>query len=499
MTRGLAVALAALCLGAAAPAAQAAHSLRIGIADDSVLLDPPETAAATVARWKALGIDVARLHVRWVAIAPAPNAHQPPAHFHASDPDDPHYNWGALDRAIGLLKDAGIEPLLAVTGSGPLWSSSDPSLGDPRWRPSPRRFAAFATAVARRYRDAVTDYIVWNEPNQAGWLQPQFNCRGRACTPASPNIYRRLFNAAAPAIRAADPDAQVLAGALAPRGADPDARNSAMRPLTFLRAFGCVDDRYRPVRSGPCEDFQAPLIDGLAYHPHGVLRSPSQRNPQHDEAAIADLGRLETVIDRVSAHGGLRCTCPGLVPIHLTEFGYQTNPPDPYQGVSPAEQARWLQEAGYRAWRDPRIKTLVQYEWRDDPLQVRGRGASAYAGWQSGLLYADSRAKPALSAFAAPFWVQARPGQAGVTLWGQVRPGGAHTVSLERRLPGRAWRTLETVQTDAFGAFTAQLVLPGAAELRFSYEADALGTDRTRSVASQPVAVRRSLGVLPPT
>jgi hypothetical protein len=497
MRRALAGLAAALCAGAAMPASSpAAHSLRIGIADDGVLFHAPD-AAATVAKWKALGIDVARVHVRWVSIAPAPDARRPPRRFHASDPDDPRYNWGALDHAVALLGAAGIEPIFAVTGSGPVWSSSRPSLDNPRWRPSPQRFASFATAVARRYGDVVSDYILWNEPDQAGWLQPQFHCRGTRCTPESPHIYRHLVNAAAPAIRRADPGAQILAGALAPRGSDPHARNSAMRPLTFLRAFGCVNARYHRMRHGRCAGFHAPLVDGISYHPHGVLRSPSQRNPQRDEAAFADLGRLEFVIDRIAAHGGLLCTCTGRIPIHLTEFGYQTNPPDPYQGVSLAEQQRWLQEAGYRAWRDPRIKTLVQYEWRDDPLQRKAsRGPSAYAGWQSGLLFADGRPKPVLDAFANPFWVQARPGLATVTLWGQVRPGDAHTVSIERRLPGRAWRALEDVPTDDFGVFTTDLVLPGEAELRFAYTVPDLL--RTRTAASPPVTVRRSVGVVAP-
>jgi hypothetical protein len=497
MKRALAGLCAALCLGAAAPASSlAAHSLRIGIADDGVLFHEPD-AARVVAEWKALGIDVARIHVRWVSVAPAPNAKRPPRGFDASDPDDPRYNWGGVDRAIGLLQDAGIEPILAVTGSGPLWTSSRPALGNPRWRPNPHRFAQFATAVARRYGDQVTDYIVWNEPDQAGWLQPQFVCRHGRCTPESPHIYRHLLNAAGPAIRRADPTSEILAGALAPRGSDPRSRNSAMRPLTFLRAFGCVNNRYRPMRHGRCARFHAPLIDGISYHPHGVLRSPSQRNPQRDEAAFADLGRLEFVIDHVARNGGMNCTCLGPIPIHLTEFGYQTNPPDPYQGVSPAEQARWLQEAGYRAWRDPRIKTLVQYEWRDDPLLRKSpntRSASAYAGWQSGLLYADSRPKPALSAFANPFFVHARPGDDTVTLWGQVRPGDAHAVSIERRLRGRAWRTLETLETDPFGAFETQLTLPGLAELRFAYTVPG----STRSKASESVTVRRSVGVVVP-
>jgi hypothetical protein len=487
-----------IALAAGAVPAHAAHSLRIGIADDGVLLHESPTTASTVAQWKALGIDVVRLHVRWGSIAPAPASRRAPDGFQASDPDDPHYNWGAIDRAIALLKEAGIEPLLAVTGSGPLWSSSVPSLGNARYRPDPHKYAAFATAVARRYREMVSEYIIWNEPNQPGWLQPQFTCHARRCAPESPHIYRRLFAAGAGAIRAVDPGARVLAGALAPRASgDPHSRNSAMRPLTFLRAFGCVSDRYRPVRAGPCRGFQPALVDGISYHPHGVLRSPSEANPQRDEAAIADLGRLETVIDRVRAHRGLRCTCSGPVPLHLTEFGYQTNPPDPYQGVAPAVQARWLQEAAYRAWRDPRIKTLVQYEWRDDPLQVNGPGARAYSGWQSGLLFADSRPKPALAAFPNPFWVQARPGHATATIWGQVRPGDSHYVRVERRLPGRPWRSLETLLTDAYGTFSEQLVLPPVADLRFSYDVQPVGMGRLRTVQSQTLTVRRKVGVLP--
>ena len=113
---------------------------------------------------------------------------------------------------------------------------------------------------------------------------------------------------------------------------------------------------------------------------------------------------------------------------------------------------------------------------------------------RQGLLYADDRPKPALNAFANPFFVAAQPGSASVTLWGQVRPGGAHDVSIERRLPGRSWRALETVETDAFGAFTTQLELPGLAELRFAYDLPG----RARATASQPVTVRRSVGVVPP-
>src|SRR5204863_173550 len=71
MRRALAGLCAALCVGAVAPASSlASHSLRIGIADDGVLFHAPD-AAEIVAQWKALGVDLARVHVRWVSVAPA--------------------------------------------------------------------------------------------------------------------------------------------------------------------------------------------------------------------------------------------------------------------------------------------------------------------------------------------------------------------------------------------------------------------------------------------
>src|SRR3954466_11951568 len=41
--------------------------------------------------------------------------------------------------------------------------------------------------------------------------------------------------------------------------------------------------------------------------------------------------------------------------IWLTEFGYQTNPPDQFLGVSKATQARYLADAALRAYLAPRV------------------------------------------------------------------------------------------------------------------------------------------------
>ena len=182
MRRALAGLCAALCLGAAAPASSvaarfAAHRDRRRRRRSSTRRTPPRSWRS----WKALGIDVARIHVRWVSIAPAPNARRPPRGFDPSNPNDPHYNWGPLDHAIGLLA----ERRDRADPGGDWLGPAVVVVAARRWatRAGGRRRAAsrqFATAVARRYGDVVTDYILWNEPDQAGWLQPQFSCRGDA-------------------------------------------------------------------------------------------------------------------------------------------------------------------------------------------------------------------------------------------------------------------------------------------------------------------------------
>ena len=138
---------------------------------------------------------------------PAGGAVKKPAGFNAKDPADEGYSWGALDTAVNTVRATGMRVMLTITGPGPLWASTDPGKRNPRWIPSAGAYADFARAVATRYRDQVDRYLIWNEPNQHGWLQPQWECdqRRRNCTAVSPHVYRSLVRAASPVIHAADP------------------------------------------------------------------------------------------------------------------------------------------------------------------------------------------------------------------------------------------------------------------------------------------------------
>ena len=471
--------LALLC---AAPAS-ASPDLEIGMEDQRLLLSGEADRLETARAWKAAGADHVRLHARWSEAAPAVRR----AGFDGRNHLDPQYQWGRLDAAIAAAREAGLRVVLTITGPGPNWTSRSPARRNPRYKPDARQFGAFATAVATRYRDGVDRYLVWNEPNQPGWLEPQSDCRtlarairirGRAkptrrlCTPAAPHIYRGLLAAATPAIKAADPGAQVLAGELAPIGRAPTTPRTPLAPLPFLRAMACVDERYRRIRGGPCRGFKAPYADAIGHHPHGVQLGPDESNPDQTFAQIADLDRLFRTLDRLTRMRRLQApaTSGRKFDVHLTEFGYQTSPPDHAIGVTLDEQAKFLQQAAYLSWRHPRIRSLIQYQWHDEPARYRARGVLAYAGWQSGLHFVDGRPKPALAAFTAPFIVE-RTG-ATTRFWGQVRPGEAHTVTLLRRPQGgSAFEPVAQAPTDVHGAWTLTLPLSTPAEYRFIWEA----------------------------
>src|SRR6476469_524388 len=214
--------LAAL-LFLAAPARAAGP--QVGIADDRVLLNGGAEADAAIKEWTELGVQTVRIYALWSRIA-------------TNSPSGSN-DWGLLDHAVDRVTAAGMEPILTITGPGPLWVSRRSERGEPRYDPDPKLFGKFAGQVAARYADRVNRYIVWNEPNLGGWLRPQGQCTGSRCTPVAPHIYRSLVQAAYPAVHAADSTAQVLIGAMSSRGSTLHTENSNERPMFFLRALGC--------------------------------------------------------------------------------------------------------------------------------------------------------------------------------------------------------------------------------------------------------------------
>jgi hypothetical protein len=80
----------------------------------------------------------------------------------------------------------------------------------------------------------------------------------------------------------------------------------------------------------------------------------------------------------------------GPKPIWLTEYGYQTNPPDRIFGVTLSKQAKYLTQAVAVARANPRIDLFLWFLLRDE---------ERLSGWQSGLTTFDGKRKPSFDAF----------------------------------------------------------------------------------------------------
>ena len=433
---------AALCALLAAPGtALASRDAEVSIMDDQLLLGRSQ---AHIDRqmdvFRALGVDRVRVSAFWNGNAPG--GRRRPAGFDPSNHEDPRYTWSALDRVVSTAASRGLKVMISITTPAPAWATGGRG---GLWQPSPAEFGAYAGAVAARYAQLADQFGISNEPNQGGWLQPQSTRRGLV----SPHHYRAMVRAAYPRIKAAAPGSVAMIGNLASSGSAARGRRAPIRPLAFLRAMACVDSRYRPVRRGRCRGFKPVPGDAVAHHPYQFFMPPSRHSRHRDDAGIADGRRLLRVLDILVRRGRIATPRRRRMSVYYTEFGYQTNPPDPFAGVSLKRHSRYLQQAAYQVWRTPRIRAINQFRLTDGG--IRGRGFSAFREFQSGLMFGNGRAKPAFGSFPHPFVIS------GGRFWGQVRPGGAHLVEIEHR-PGRgSFRTVRRVRTDSRGYFSARL------------------------------------------
>ncbi|HEY1776214.1 MAG TPA: hypothetical protein VGG41_08655 [Solirubrobacteraceae bacterium] len=388
---------AALCgFGAiSAPAALASHSETVFFEAPGSLLDvSAQSRTTTLAQLQSLGVHALRIVLYWRNVAPNPNHKRKPA-FNQENPA--HYRWGNYDQLIDAAAALHWKILLTVTGPVPRWAT--PHGEDIRSNPNPGDFHQFMIAVGRHYGKLVKLYSIWNEPNQPGFLRPQYV--GKKLT--SPRIYRGLFLAGYSGLKASGNFNRmtVLMGETSSVGV---VTQGVPAPLAFLRGVLCLNSNYKPI--GHCARLPA---DGYAQHPYDNAHGPFAHPPK-DDVTMGTIGRLITALNRAAAVGAIH---RGL-PVFVTEFGVQTKP-NPYVGVTYAQQAEFDAIAEHIAWKNPRIVSFSQYLLRDDH-PVRGR----VVGSQAGLENYHGVAKPALQGFRLPLTVTRT--RSGVALWGIVRP-----------------------------------------------------------------------------
>lgn len=126
------------------------------------------------------------------------------------EPGKGDYQWGETDRIANGLIAAGINPMYSVV-KAPKWARpGNTDFGVEGPPANPQDYADFIGAMAARYKGKVKAYEIWNEQNlHYEWGNEQID----------PARYMQLLKLAYAAIKAVDPGAIVISGALTPTGA----------------------------------------------------------------------------------------------------------------------------------------------------------------------------------------------------------------------------------------------------------------------------------------
>jgi hypothetical protein len=432
---------AALAAAAVAAPAAGASTRQLTIMQDDIHVRAQ--TAETLDEFSALGVDIVKLNLYWDEVAP--RGRRKPDGFDGADPAG--YAWGSYDNVVQAIIDRGMRPYVSVGGHAPDWATGRNGRRGTN-RPDSNEFRLFAEAAGRRFPN-VDIWSIWNEPNLYSWLSPQ---RRKGLEPVSPSIYRRLYLAGHSGLRASGHGGDtILLGELMPRGGT-DRRK--VPPLEFLREMACLDGNYRQYRGRAaklrgCSRVGRIPTSGLALHPYTLAGGPAVREAR-DDAAIGQLGRVRATLDNLARRGKL----PSRLKIWITEFGYQTRPPDPFG--TPLRRAPGLMDLSeWIAFRNRRVATYSQYTLRDNDA------------WQSGLRFESGRAKRGVyDAFRMPLLVRLLGG-GRVEVFGGLRAAASGSASIAVRVPGGRYRSVGRAPLNAAGYFRKVFRVRGAAQAKY--------------------------------
>jgi hypothetical protein len=372
MAGALVAAAAIAATGATAGgSSKAGRSFLVGVFDDPMTLGSPDKGFPLL---KTLRAQVVRITLNWDKVA-----RKRPRN--ARNPADPAYDWFIYDRAVLLAKKKKIQVLFGIQGT-PRWANGRRST-----RIAPTNFRDlqnFAAAAATRYdgtflrKDSETEetllpavrlWLAWNEPNNPVFLAPQFKRVHGRLVPWSPYVYARICNAVYAGIHGAGAGTErVACGATDPFGNNqPKSRRPSISPLAFLRG----------VKKAGLRRF-----DAWAHHPYASrpTETPLTKPKTKTSVTLGNIGDLIKELTRLY----------GYKPLWITEYGYQTRPPDHTFGVSWKTQSKYLAQSYTIARRNPRIGMFVWFLIKDE---------RRLSGWQSGFFTAGGARKPAYGTF----------------------------------------------------------------------------------------------------
>lgn len=266
--------------------------------------DDPLPRRQALHRLQNAGFGWARLRIDWSRIEPQPG----------------QFQWAWTDQVLSEIAAAGLAPVVVLDGSPP-WARDSrdvppqaASANDWPWRlappAQPETYARFAAAFARRYQKTVRYYQIWDEPN----IAPHWGNRL-----IDPVAYARLLQEAARAVRAANPDAVILAAALAPTQ---DRGHTAIDEGFFLQRLYAAG--------------AAPYFDAVLIQPFGFGTGPQDTRSRVDALNF----RRAAWIRKVMVAAGDSQT-----PVWAVRFGWNRQPQDHWKTVSEASQRLFTAEA----------------------------------------------------------------------------------------------------------------------------------------------------------
>lgn len=387
------------------------------------------------------GGEMTRVIIYWSTVAPL----EEPTSWNPANPDDPNYNWDAYDDQISKAAAAGLTTLVQIY-LAPTWAERCEAPGEPGiCNPDPVDFQKFTTAAVERYSGnhpglpRVRFWEPWNEPNLHLFMKPQ---RVGSKRP-SPGNYRVLLNRFADSVKKSNAGNQVVAGGLAPLGGE-----NSTHPLDFMRRLFCMEGRSKPIPVRSCN--VKVRFDYWATNPY-TTGGPTHAAIHPDDVQMGDLPEVVKLI-KAAKKAGRIVTNRKAIPLWVTEFSYDSAPPDP-GGLKMGILNRWTAEAMYRSWKAG-FDTFMWLSLRD---WYRAGDLPYSQTFESGLWFRGDtigrdRPKAVLRVFKAPF--VAFRSRKGILIWGKALNGKPGSVAIRfGSKANRVRRRIATVRADRYGVF----------------------------------------------
>ena len=270
------------------------------------------------------------------------------------------YDWAAYDSLIADAARHGIRLQMTFTGPAPAWATSNR-----QGRRARRARGAVRAVRARRGQALQGPRGPLLDLERAELAHParadQATCRKnhwgkRLRRRASAALYRALYVAGHRAVKAVDPQAQVLFGELAPQasGTPREPTAYASSPLAILREITCSKRSWKAARRCPRLRRGRLRPAPLRLHAPRPTRSSGARTTSRWPRSTGS----RRALDRLAARGALRTPSGAPMELYLTEHGYMQSG----RADAARDHPRRLPHAELRpALAHPRVRQLLQY------------------------------------------------------------------------------------------------------------------------------------------